>query len=146
MDGFAPDRDGSPIDTALLREADRCRRHAFAPFSRFSVGAAIRLRSGAVYAGCNVVNASFPVGVCAERNAIAAAVAAEGPEIEITEMVLVADDDGAVADCTPCGACRQALVQFGRGARVFHRNDGAFRCDTAEALLPFSFRFSPKPR
>ena len=64
----------------------------------------------------------------------------------IAGEVLVADDDGAVAGCTPCGACRQALVQFGRGARVFHRNDGAFRCDTAEALLPFSFRFSPKPR
>lgn len=93
----------------LLKAATDVRENAYAPYSHFKVGAAIRGASGAVYAGCNVENVAYPEGTCAEAGAIAAMVAAG--ETELTEVCVIADCPDPV---TPCGGCRQKLAEFGR--------------------------------
>jgi cytidine deaminase len=109
------------------------------------VGAALRTVGGATYSGCNVENASFPVGGCAERHAIAAAVAAEGAEMRLAAIAVVAlDPAGDPAICAPCGACRQAIIEFGPDARVIfrasHEGDGMVTA-TAASLIPGAFSF-----
>jgi cytidine deaminase len=126
---------------------------AYAPYSAFRVGAALRTVAGATFVGCNVENASFPVGGCAERHAIAAAVAAEGPDMRLAAIAVVALDPlGDVAVCAPCGACRQAILEFGPDAwvifRAAHADDGLPIDDGtvgvgAASLLPGAFSFRP---
>lgn len=135
-------------DESLLAAAERVAANAYAPYSSFRVGAALRSQSGAVYVGCNVENASFPVGGCAERHAIAAAVAAEGHGLRIEALAVLAFDPvGEPIACAPCGACRQAILEFGPAARVIFRpGEGDSLAETtADALLPGAFRFSPSP-
>ncbi|WP_170752978.1 cytidine deaminase [Ruegeria lacuscaerulensis] len=91
-------------DAALL-----VRENAYAPYSNFKVGAAIRSASGEIYSGCNVENVAYPEGTCAEAGAIAAMVAAG--EQELTEVYVVASSPQPVP---PCGGCRQKLVEFGK--------------------------------
>jgi cytidine deaminase len=91
-------------------EALAVRERAYAPYSRFKVGAAIRAASGMIYRGCNVENVAYPEGTCAEAGAIAAMVAAG--ETEIVEVYVVADSPVPV---TPCGGCRQKLAEFCKG-------------------------------
>jgi len=85
-------------------------QNAYAPYSKFKVGAAIRAASGVIYSGCNVENVSYPEGTCAEAGAIAAMVAAG--ETELTEVYVIADSPMPVS---PCGGCRQKLAEFGKG-------------------------------
>lgn len=92
---------------SLLQSALDVRENAYAPYSRFKVGAAIRAASGRVYAGCNVENAAYPQGTCAEAGAIAAMIAAG--DTVISEVCVVAD---APAPVPPCGGCRQKLREF----------------------------------
>ncbi len=127
----------------LIDEARRAAHNAYAPYSAFRVGAALRTEAGGSYRGCNVENAAFPVGACAERNAIAAAVAAEGPEMRIAAIAIVAlNPVGEAVICAPCGACRQAILEFGPGAIViFHTGDDHVAAVSADALLPGAFRF-----
>lgn len=94
---------------SLTDAARRVREFAYAPYSGFRVGAAVRGASGAIYAGCNVENVAFPEGTCAEAGAIAAMVAAG--ETEITEVCVVA---ASVRPTPPCGGCRQKLAEFAR--------------------------------
>jgi cytidine deaminase len=94
----------------LLDEARKIRERAYAPYSRFKVGAAIRARSGRVYTGVNVENAAYPEGTCAEAGAVAAMVA--GGDTEIAEVAVIADCPDPVP---PCGGCRQKLAEFGKG-------------------------------
>jgi len=93
---------------ALLRAADEAMRNAYAPYSEFKVGAAVRGASGAIYAGANVENVAYPQGQCAEASAIGALVAAG--ETSITAVAVVAE---RLEICPPCGGCRQRLSEFG---------------------------------
>ncbi len=121
---------------SLLDAATKAREHAHAPYSQFKVGAAIRSPSGAIHVGCNVENAAYPQGTCAEAGAIAAMVAAG--DQEISEILVIADAPGPV---TPCGGCRQKIAEFAPpGVRVIMRNmAGDERVETIEALLPHAF-------
>ncbi|HUN46052.1 MAG TPA: cytidine deaminase [Stellaceae bacterium] len=132
-------------DSALLQAAEAALRQAYARYSRFRVGAALLTAGGRVYRGCNVESISFPVGQCAERNAIAAAVLEEGPAMRIARLLVTAEYRGQVAACTPCGACRQAIVEFGADATVLFRDaGGALLVRSAAELLPSSFGFGDK--
>ncbi|WP_339108158.1 cytidine deaminase [Thioclava sp. GXIMD4216] len=93
---------------SLLDAARNVRENAYAPYSRFKVGAAIRSVSGAVYVGANVENVAYPEGTCAEAGAIAAMIAAG--ETELAEVAVIADSPTPVP---PCGGCRQKLAEFG---------------------------------
>ena len=109
---------------------------AYVPYSRFRVGAALATPSGAVFAGCNVENAAYPVGCCAEASAISAMVGAG--ETAIAAILVVGDGDGLV---TPCGACRQRIREFAGPATPIHVAGpaGVRASFTLEALLPESF-------
>jgi cytidine deaminase len=129
-------------ERALIAAASRAAENAYAPYSRFTVGAALQTKDGGVFVGCNVENASYPVGVCAERNAIAAAVSAEGPGMQIALMAVVARNAGIDAPCAPCGACRQAIQEFGRDANLIYRWPSLdYQRKTSAELLPDSFDF-----
>ncbi len=112
------------------------RENAYAPYSNFKVGAAIRSASGQVYAGCNVENVAYPEGTCAEAGAIAAMVAAG--EQGLTEVYVVASSSQPVP---PCGGCRQKLAEFGkRDVKVTLASvDGAELVTTIGDLLPGAF-------
>lgn len=126
----------------LMNRAAEMTRQAYAPYSRFHVGVAIMTEAGGIHVGCNVENVSYPVGTCAERNAIAAAIAAEGAGMRIRTLALAASQHGAPAACSPCGACRQAIVEFGENAEVLFRGpDDAWRAMTGRELLPAGFSF-----
>jgi cytidine deaminase len=110
---------------------------AYAPYSRFLVGAAVRTPEGAIHAGCNVENAAYPEGTCAEAGAIAAMVISGGRRI--AELV-VAGPEGA--SCTPCGGCRQKLREFAAPetpVRVVGPAGDILLETTLSALLPHSF-------
>ena len=121
----------------LEARARAAQQHAYAPYSKFRVGAAVRM-SGQIFAGVNVENASYPVSVCAERNAIAAAVAAGA---RVLEAVVVATD--ASPPSSPCGACRQVLAEFaahpGQVTVVAVNSQGERRSWTLAELLPDAF-------
>ena len=126
----------SPAWTPLLEAAWAARRHAHAPYSRFQVGAALLTASGEVVAGCNVENAAYPVTLCAERGALSAAVAAGLRPGGLVAAVVVTD----VAELTPpCGACRQALVEFAGKLPVLLANRQTRALHRLEDLLPHSF-------
>jgi len=99
----------------LLQAALAARTHAHAPYSGFKVGAALRATDGSIHAGCNVENAAFPQGQCAEATAIGVMIA--GGATRIAEILVVADGPETV---TPCGGCRQRLVEFADPATPVH--------------------------
>lgn len=121
---------------ALLRAADAAMRTAYAPYSDFKVGAAVRAPSGAIYAGPNVENVAYPQGQCAEASAIGALVA--GGETAITAVAVVAEK---VEVCPPCGGCRQRLAEFGSTDTPVYlgRPGAAPHTTTLAELLPLSF-------
>ena len=121
---------------ALFAAAKTAQQQAYAPYSRFKVGAAILADDGKVYPGCNVENAAYPVGSCAEAGAIAAMVAAG--ETEITEVAVIADSPSPVP---PCGGCRQKIAEFAPpDAQVtLCTLDGQARVMTVAELLPGAF-------
>jgi cytidine deaminase len=91
----------------LLQAATDVRQNAYAPYSRFKVGAALRAASGAVHVGCNVENVAYPEGTCAEAGAIAAMIAAG--DTKITDLLVIAD---SLSPVPPCGGCRQKIAEF----------------------------------
>ncbi len=120
----------------LFSLARAARTRAYAPYSRFPVGAALRSGSGALYSGCNVENAAYPLGVCAETSAISAMVAAG--ETVLAEILVLGPGPGRIA---PCGACRQRIAEFAREKAVVHLADdagGVLSLPIAE-LLPHPF-------
>jgi cytidine deaminase len=116
----------------LLEEARSAREQAYAPYSRFAVGAALQTKSGRVFVGCNVENLSFGLTSCAERNAVFAAIAAG--EREFDAIAIVADSRVPV---TPCGACRQVLAEFGLDLLLSSSNlEGVMFESSIRELLP----------
>ena len=116
---------------ALLRAASEVMQNAYAPYSQFKVGAAVRGRSGAIYAGANVENAAYPQGQCAESSAIGALVAAG--ETSITAVAVVAE---RLEVCPPCGGCRQRLSEFGNASTPVYLGPTT---TTLGELLPGAF-------
>ncbi len=139
-----PDPDPADVATLELRAAaSAAAMQAYAPYSRLRVGAALRSISGRIHTGCNVENASYTLGGCAERAAIATAVQVEGAGFRLAAIAVAAfAEDGRILPVSPCGGCRQALVEFGADARVsFHRPDGSWIETSADELLPWRFTF-----
>ncbi len=124
----------SPADLAAAARA--VRENAYAPYSHFKVGVALRAPSGTVYVGCNVENVAYPEGTCAEAGAIAAMIAAG--ETEITEAYVIADSAHPVP---PCGGCRQKLMEFAKGGTrvTLATLGGAEQSMTVADLLPGAF-------
>jgi len=124
-------------ETQLMDVAIKAMGRAYAPYSQFPVGAAILDESGTIHAGANIENAAYPVGNCAEASAIAAMVMAGGSRIA---TIAVAGGDGNLL-CTPCGACRQRIREFGAADTpvLIGGPDGLQRRFTLGELLPESF-------
>ena len=121
----------------LLRCAREAAERAYAPYSSFRVGAALKLTGGAVVTGANVENASYGLTICAERAALARAVSEFGPEIRIAAVAVTNLNDAA---SPPCGACRQTLAEFilSDAPVIFSAEDGV-RTMPFSALLPQAF-------
>lgn len=120
---------------ALIDLANEARRRAYAPYSHYHVGAALRAKNGAMYTGVNVENAAYTNGICAERNAVFKAVADGQREFEV--IAVVTDNGGS-----PCGACRQVLAEFGLDTVVLLA-DGSGKLTletTVGGLLPHAFQ------
>ncbi len=120
----------------LFRAALDVRARAHAPYSGFPVGVALRTEAGNVYAGCNVENASYPEGACAETGAISAMVAGGGGQI--IELCVVGDSEAPIS---PCGGCRQRIAEFGSVDTIVHSADPGGIRETWRLgdLLPVAF-------
>lgn len=121
----------------LLRSARKVMKNAYAPFSKFRVGAAILTSKGEVFVGCNVENSSYGMTNCAERTAIFSAIAQDGPDLEIQAVAVANDHD---VPCSPCGACRQVIYEFGPHAIVLYQGEKGPKESFITDLLPEGFR------
>lgn len=121
------------IDMEMLDGAREAMNAAYAPYSKYKVGACIRTSDGRLFKGCNVENASYGMTICAERNAMTTAVTEGMHAVEAVAIVA----EGAMP--FPCGACRQFMREFGRDIRILITNDERVEITTLEALLPESF-------
>jgi cytidine deaminase len=121
---------------ALFDAAKAAHGKAYAPYSRFNVGAALLTPGGAIFSGCNVENAAYPQGACAEAGAIGAMALAG--ERRIAEILVVGDGEGL---CTPCGGCRQRIREFADAATPIHvaGPEGVRASFTLGELLPHAF-------
>lgn len=121
----------------MLERATEARNNAYAPYSKFSVGACLRGAMGGLFAGCNVENCAYPSGTCAETGAIAAMILAG--ESRISEILVLGPDDNHL--CAPCGSCRQRLHEFADAATpVYIYGPGGLQLSTTLGqLLPYSF-------
>ena len=126
-------------EKALMHAAQEARKNSYSPYSHFRVGAAILTKSGKVYTGCNVENASFSATNCAERTAIFKAVS-EG-ERDFEALAIVGGREGETADfCAPCGICRQVIAEFcAKDFKIILGNETKFKVYTLDELLPLSF-------
>lgn len=123
----------------LIEAARRAAQNAYAPYSKFYVGAAILTGKGEVFAGCNVENASYGMTNCAERTAIFSAIANSGPKLEIRAVAVINAKD---VPCAPCGACRQVIYEFGPDAVVFFPAAEGWKEAHITELLPEGFRLT----
>ncbi len=125
------------VREGLLRGARKAMKNAYAPFSHFKVGAAVLTSEGDIFLGCNVENSSYGMTNCAERTAIFSAVAEKGPKLEI---VAVAVTNMQGVPCSPCGACRQVIYEFGPKAVVVYQGKKGWTESPITELLPEGFR------
>jgi len=122
-------------DHTLVDAASKARQMAYVPYSKFPVGAAVVTVDGSIYTGCNIENASYGLTCCAERTAIFKAVS-DGHR-QIVQVAVVADTDEPVS---PCGACRQVIMEFGPDVRIVLANlQGNQQVTSAKELLPGAF-------
>src|SRR5262245_16217026 len=125
---------------SLLNVARQALKRAYAPYSNFHVGAAVLTDQGQVFTGCNVENASYGLTICAERSAIFTAVQqAADKKLSIRAVAVVNGND---VPCSPCGACRQVIFEFGEKAIVIFRGQDGYLEMPIQRLLPESFRLS----
>ena len=125
---------------SLLDAARKALKRAYAPYSNFHVGAAVLTEQGEIFLGCNVENASYGLTICAERAAIFTAVQeTKGPKLAIRAVAVVNGDE---LPCSPCGACRQVIFEFGENAMVIFKNQRGYVQQKIIDLLPESFRLS----
>ena len=129
MNELSPD-----VVDALVQAAAGVRRRAHAPYSGYAVGAAVLDEEGRTHLGCNVENASYGLTVCAERHAVAAAVAAGATELRGVAVVTA-----SAPPASPCGACRQVLAEFGDFPVILANPAGDRRLTTVAELLPDAF-------
>ena len=122
------------MDKELLQAALDARLKAYAPYSKFLVGAAVRAESGKIYTGCNIENASYGLTVCAERNALFNAVGVG--ERKFTALCVVGDTEEPIS---PCGACRQVMAEFKVPCIILANLKGDVKEYTLEELLPYGF-------
>ncbi len=124
----------------LFEAASKVMPNAHAQYSKHPVASALRFKGNeTIYAGVNVENAAYPLGMCAEANAIGSGVTEQGGEVKIEDIVIVGPKD---ALCTPCGGCRQRIREFADAAtriHVFNRNGDLLKSYTMDELLPDSF-------
>jgi cytidine deaminase len=124
----------------LWKEELAASQSAYAPYSNFHVGAALLTTGGEIVTGCNVENASYGLTTCAERTAIARAVAEQKLGDDDMRIRAIAVTNHEDQPCTPCGACRQIIMEFGREAMVLYGNSGQRRQSPITELLPESFQ------
>lgn len=125
-------------DKELMLQAAEARKHAYAPYSGFCVGAALLGKSGKIYLGCNVENAAYTPTNCAERTAIFKAVS-EG-ERNFTAIAIIGGKENDLSPCAPCGVCRQVLAEFCDGdLRILMGTPNAIQTSTLAELFPHSF-------
>ena len=126
-----------PQKDELIAAARHAYENAYAPYSNFRVGAALLLENGQIFSGCNVENASYGLTNCAERTAIFSAVSAlGGKQVRIRALAVVNNRE---VPCSPCGACRQVISEFGPDADVFYIGPKGIQHSTMRDLLPNSF-------
>lgn len=134
MSGSAEHSLASQQVTELIDKARSARTGAYTPYSHFAVGAAVLAKSGTIYQGCNIENASYSLTICAERVAIVTAILAG--ETEFQALAVVAETAVPVA---PCGACRQVLAEFHVPLVIMANLAGQCHIETLEKLLPYAF-------
>lgn len=122
----------------LLIKAQEARKLSYSPYSNFAVGAAVETKDGQIFLGANVENSSYPLCMCAERNALYNAYMHGYKKEDLVGLALCADTDGP---CSPCGACRQVISElFPKTAPIYMSNiKGDVKETNAEELLPFAF-------
>lgn len=124
----------------LFKQAEQGYQKAYAPYSQFQVGAALLTQQGNIFTGCNVENISYGLSTCAERNAIAAAVATEGGEQMKIQAIAIANN--RQIPCSPCGACRQVIAEFAQeNTLVIFLGQKGLEIATITELLPTGFSF-----
>jgi len=132
-------------DQELIAAAKEAAKHAYAPYSRFMVGAAVRLESGIIVCGSNVENAAFPSGICAERSAISGSVSNYPDDKPATIAIAAMTDEGVTAECvSPCGNCRQVIAEeemrTGKQIRIILSGTDRIRViESVSQLLPLQF-------
>jgi cytidine deaminase len=119
----------------LIKEAEKARKKAYTPYSKFQVGAAVLCADGKMFTGCNIENASFGLAICAERVAIFKAISEGSTKFEA--IAVIADTD---KPCSPCGACRQVISEFGEDTTLIMANlKGDVKIKKIKELLPEAF-------
>ncbi|MEL7521771.1 MAG: cytidine deaminase [Cyanobacteria bacterium J06553_1] len=126
--------------TQLWEQAQQACQNAYAPYSQFQVGAAVLTEQGTIFTGCNVENVSYGLTICAERNAIAAAVATVGGHK--MKIRAIAITNNRQLPCSPCGACRQVIAEFAdKNTIVIFLGQQGIEISTITELLPHGFSF-----
>lgn len=122
----------------LIEKAQEARKLSYSPYSNFAVGAALECQDGTIFVGTNVENSSYPLCMCAERNALYNAMMHGYKKTDFVALAIVADTD---EPCSPCGACRQVISElFPKEGKIYLSNmKGARKETNIEELLPFAF-------
>jgi cytidine deaminase len=121
----------------LIEVATQGMQKAYAPYSQFKVGAAVLTSTGEIFPGCNIENASYGLSICAERNAIANAIIGSEEDTMTIKAIAVANSQNV--SCSPCGACRQVIWEFGKNTQVIFRSSQGWQTSSIKDLLPVGF-------